>query len=60
MDTQLIQQQVEAIAQREDMPESLTCLCELFLSMLENLKGNLSDVSLLETLDTVCNRYYID
>lgn len=56
MDTQLMQQQVEEIAQREDMSESLTCLCELFLSMLENLKGNLSDVSLLETLDTVCNK----
>lgn len=56
MDTQLMQQQVEAIAQREDMPESLTCLCELFLSMLENLKGNLTDASFLETLDMVCNK----
>lgn len=55
MDTQLMQQQVEAIAQREDMPESLTCLCELFLSMLENLKGNVSDASFLETLDTTCS-----
>lgn len=56
MDTQLMQQQVEAIAQREDLPKSLTCLCELFLSMLENLKGNLSDASFLETLNTVCNK----
>ena len=56
MDTQLMQQQVEVIAQREDVSESLTCLCELFLSMLENLKGNLSDASFLETLDTVCNK----
>ena len=55
MDTQLMQQQVEAIAQRDDLPGSLTCLCELFLSMLENLKGNISDASFLETLDTVCN-----
>ena len=51
-----MQQQVEAIAQREDLPESLTCLCELFLSMLENLKGNISDASFLETLDTACNK----
>ncbi len=56
MDTQLMQQQVEAIAQREDLPKSLTCLCELFLSMLENLKGNLSDASFLGTLNTVCNK----
>lgn len=55
MDTQLMQQQVETIVQREDMPESLTGLCELFLSMLENLKGNVPDASFLETLDTVCN-----
>ncbi len=56
MDTQLMQQQVEAIAQRDDLPESLTCSCELFLSMLENLKGNLSDASFLEILNTVCNK----
>ena len=55
MDTQLMQQQVEAIAQREDLPESLTGLCGLFLSALENLKGNVPDASFLETLDTVCN-----
>lgn len=55
MDTQLIQQQIGAIAQRDDVSESLTCLCELFLSMLENLKGNVSDASFLETLDAACN-----
>lgn len=55
MDTQLMQQQVEAIAQRDDVSESLTCLCELFLSMLDNLKGNVSDASFLETLDATCN-----
>lgn len=55
MDTQLIQQQVEAIAQRDDVSESLTCLCELFLSMLDNLKGNISDVSFLKTLDITCS-----
>lgn len=55
MDTQLMQQQVEEIAQREDLTESLTGLCGLFLSALENLKGNVSDTSFLETLDTVCN-----
>ena len=55
MDTQLMQQQVEAIVQRDDVSESLTCLCELFLSMLDNLKGNISDVSFLKTLDITCS-----
>ena len=55
MDTQLMQQQIEAIAQRDDVSESLTCLCELFLSMLDNLKGNISDVSFLKTLDITCS-----
>ena len=55
MDTQLMQQQIEAIAQRDDVSESLTCLCELFFSMLDNLKGKLSDVSFLKTLDTTCS-----
>lgn len=57
MDTQLMQQQIEEIAQRDDVSESLTCLCELFLSMLDNLKGKLSDVSFGETLDAVCSKF---
>lgn len=52
-----MQQQIEAIAQRDDASESLTCLCELFLSMLDNLKGKLSDVSFGETLDAVCSKF---
>ena len=55
MNTKLMQQHVGIAAQQDDVPESLTCLCRLFLSMLENLKGNLSDASFLKTLDKVCN-----
>lgn len=55
MNTKLMQQHVGIAAQQDDVPESLTCLCRLFLSMLENMKGNLSDASFLKTLDKVCN-----
>lgn len=56
MHTQKMQQQIELITQRENIPESLACLCKLFLSTLENLKGTLSDASFLETLDKECSK----
>ena len=56
MDTKLMQRQVEIAAQQDDVPESFACLCELFLAMLDNLKGDLSDAYFLKTLDTVCNK----
>ena len=54
MDTQRIQEQIEEISQEENIPAALTSLCGLYLSAMENLKGEVSDRSFLKILDETC------
>lgn len=54
MDTQRIQEQIEAIGQEENIPMALASLCGLYLSAMGNLKGEVSDRSFLKILDETC------
>ncbi len=56
MDMQKIQEQIEGISQKVNVPAELASLCGLYLSALDNLKGDVTDSSFLRTLNETCDK----